>query len=217
VVLLHGAHSDHSSPFSDGGIAHYLTQAVNNGVAPFAVVGVDAGDTFYHRRASGEDTGAMILDELLPLLATMDLDTSRIGFLGWSMGGYGALLLAPRLMERPSGADRVAAVVATSPGLFPNLAAALADERTSFDSADDFAANNVYDRIPALAKIPVRVDDGNDDPYVVETMKFVAALHKQTGSASNPAGGFEPGEHTWGYWRRMLPDQLAFLGAALTR
>ena len=35
----------------------------------------------------------MVLTELLPMLATKGLDTSKVGFIGWSMGGYGALLL----------------------------------------------------------------------------------------------------------------------------
>ncbi|MET3961067.1 hypothetical protein ABIE44_001001 [Marmoricola sp. OAE513] len=31
-----------------------------------------------------------------------------------------------------------------------------------------------------------------------------------------PAGGFEDGAHTYGYMRRVLPNQLRFLGANLT-
>lgn len=55
------------------------------------------GGSYWHKRASGEDSGAMVLSELIPLLDTHNLDTSRVAFLGWSMGGYGALLLGGRL------------------------------------------------------------------------------------------------------------------------
>ena len=39
----------------------------------------------------------MVLDELLPMLGSMGLDTSRVGFMGWSMGGYGAMRLGAKL------------------------------------------------------------------------------------------------------------------------
>ena len=42
---------------------------------PFAVVSVDGGDTYWHRRASGADSDAMVLTELLPMLAMHGLDT----------------------------------------------------------------------------------------------------------------------------------------------
>ena len=58
----------------------------------------------------------MVVDEFLPMLAERGLlagPGDRIGLLGWSMGGYGALRLAALL-----GADRVAAVAAVSPAMW---------------------------------------------------------------------------------------------------
>ncbi|EUA51733.1 putative cONSERVED EXPORTED PROTEIN [Mycobacterium xenopi 3993] len=51
----------------------------------------------------------MVLNELIPMLSSQGLDTSRVAFLGWSMGGYGALLLGSRL-----GPTRTAAICAVS-------------------------------------------------------------------------------------------------------
>ena len=92
VIALHGKGSDAAAVMA-GGVEQGLAQAVNAGLPPFAVVAVDGGGSYWHRRTSGEDAGAMVLGELLPMLGEQGLDTSRVGFLGWSMGGYGALLL----------------------------------------------------------------------------------------------------------------------------
>src|SRR5579875_2695795 len=109
VIALHGKGSDASTVMA-GGVEQGLAQAVNAGLPPFAVVAVDGGGSYWHKRASGEDSGAMVLDELIPMLGGQNLDTSRVAFLGWSMGGYGALLLGGRL-----GPAHTAAICAVSP------------------------------------------------------------------------------------------------------
>jgi hypothetical protein len=95
VIALHGKGSSAAAVMA-GGVEGGLAQAVAAGLPPFAVVAVDGGGGYWHRRASGDDAGAMVLDELIPMLGQQGLDTSRVGFLGWSMGGYGALLLPHR-------------------------------------------------------------------------------------------------------------------------
>ena len=97
VIALHGKGSSAASVMAVG-VEQGLAQAVAAGLLPFAVVAVDGGGSYWHRRSSGEDAGAMVLDELIPMLDGQGLDTSRVGFLGWSMGGYGALLLRDHTM-----------------------------------------------------------------------------------------------------------------------
>ena len=58
---------------------------------------VDGGNFCWHARRCGIDPANIIVQELLALLARKGLDTERIALMGWSMGGYGALLLASRL------------------------------------------------------------------------------------------------------------------------
>ena len=135
VIALHGKGQDAASVMA-GGVEQGLAQAVSAGLPPFAVVSVDGGGSYWHKRASGEDSGAMVLSELLPLLDGQGLDTSRVGFLGWSMGGYGALLLGARL-----GAARTAAICAVSPALWMSYGATAPG---AFDSADDWSANTVF-------------------------------------------------------------------------
>jgi pimeloyl-ACP methyl ester carboxylesterase len=71
------------------------------GVAPLALASADGRGGSW-RRATGDDPFAMLLEELLPLLAGLGLRTraGTVGVLGWSMGGAGALRLAEAAPER---------------------------------------------------------------------------------------------------------------------
>lgn len=200
VIALHGKGSDASTVMA-GGVEQGLAQAVDAGLPPFAVVAVDGGGSYWHKRASGEDAGAMVLDELIPMLGGHDLDTSRVAFLGWSMGGYGALLLGGRL-----GPARTAAICAVSPALWLSSGAAAPG---AFDGPDDFAANSVFG-MPALASIPIRVDCGDSDPFYGATKQFIAQL------PNPPAGGFSPGGHNGGFWSSQLPAELTWMAPLLT-
>jgi S-formylglutathione hydrolase FrmB len=200
VIALHGKGSDASTVMA-GGVEQGLAQAVNAGLPPFAVVAVDGGGSYWHKRTSGEDSGAMVLNELIPMLDTQRLDTSRVAFLGWSMGGYGALLLGGRL-----GPARTAAICAVSPALWLSSGAAAPG---AFDGPDDFSANSVFG-MPALASIPIRVDCGDSDPFYDATKQFIAQL------PNPPAGGFSPGGHNPGFWSSQLPAELTWMAPLLT-
>ncbi len=200
LIALHGKGSSAAAVMA-GGVERGLAEAVGMGLPPFAVVAVDGGGSYWHRRASGEDSGAMVLDELIPMLGGQGLDTSRVGFIGWSMGGYGALLLGARL-----GPARTAAICAVSPALWTSPGAAAPG---AFDGADDYAANTVWG-LPALASIPIRIDCGDSDPFAAATKAFIAQL------PNPPAGGFAPGGHDPGYWTSQLPAEIMWAAPLLT-
>lgn len=200
VIALHGK-GQNAAGVMAGGVEHGLAEAVAAGLPPFAVVAVDGGGSYWHKRASGEDSGAMVLDELIPMLSSQGLDAARVGFLGWSMGGYGALLLGARL-----GPARTAAICAVSPALWTSSGAAAPG---AFDSAEDYAANSVWG-LPALASIPIRIDCGTGDPFYSATKEFIAQL------PNPPAGGFSPGGHDAGFWSKQLPGELGWMAPLLT-
>jgi S-formylglutathione hydrolase FrmB len=200
VIALHGKGQDAAGVMA-GGVEQGLAQAVQAGLPPFAVVAVDGGGSYWHKRVDGEDSGKMVLDELIPMLSSQGLDTSRVAFLGWSMGGYGALLLGARL-----GPARTAAITAVSPALWLSSGAAAPG---AFDGPDDFVANSVFG-LPALASIPIRIDCGNSDPFYSATKQFIAQL------PSPPAGGFSPGGHDGAYWSSQLPGEIAWMAPLLT-
>ncbi len=183
---------------------HYLPHAVaNGGVPPFALVTVDGGpDTYWHPRADGDDPIGMIVDELLPRLRERGARTDRIGAIGWSMGGYGTLVLTRRL-----GAGRMVAVVAPSPALFTSYEDAHSTNARAFDDAADFARNDVFAALDELKGVPLRVDCGTSDPFAAMARKFRDRVH--------PAGAMDPGCHDGAFWRPHLRPQLAFLGHRL--
>jgi S-formylglutathione hydrolase FrmB len=198
VIALHGKDGD-ANMMLDCGVEDALAQLVAAGKPPFAVVGVDGGaSSYWHRRSNGEDSGTMVIEELLPMLSSMGMDTSRVGFLGWSMGGYGALLLGARL-----GPARTAGICAISPALYMSYWGCAPG---AFDGVDDWTRNTVFG-LPVLSSIPVRVDCGIGDRYFFSSSQFVSQLKKK------PAGSFSPGGHDMDYWRTQLPGELAWMAS----
>jgi S-formylglutathione hydrolase FrmB len=209
VLVLHGRGGDHTSAVNDLGIDRYLTATVQAGTPPFALATVDGGrDSYWHRRADGNDPGFMLDQEFLPLLTRRGLRTSRFGVFGWSMGGYGALLwVALHYWQRRVGPSaRAVAVGALSPALWRSYADV---QPGAFDDAADFERSQVFDRPSGFRDVAVRIDCGRDDPFADAARELREQLQA--------AGGQQAGVHTPGYWRRMLPDQLRFLGEEVGR
>ena len=183
-VAMHGRGRDHRWAFDQLSLQYVLADAVGRGDSPpFAIASVDGGDsTNWHRRADGDDPPAMVTGELLAMLAGRDLDTARVGLWGWSLGGFGALLLASTM-----GADRVAVVAASSPAVWATFAAS---QPGTFDDEADFTANDLFDRTTELEGIPLRIDCGTDDPFADEVRGF--------GRDSTPrlTAGFDPAATT---------------------
>ena len=122
----------------------------------------------------------MVLNELLADVGGQGLDTSRVSFIGWSMGGYGALLLGGAL-----GAARIAAICAVAPALFTDYGQAL--QERAFDGPADWFAYSVYG-IPALSQIPLRIDCGASDRYYEAVKQFVASLRRPPAGVSFDGG-----------------------------
>jgi enterochelin esterase-like enzyme len=196
VIALHGKDGD-ANMVLDCGVEDGLARLVKEGKPPFAVVGVDGGsDSYWHKRVDGSDSGAMVLDELLPMLGSVGLDTSRVGLMGWSMGGYGALRLGAKL-----GPSRTAGICAISPALYTSYTDSAPG---AFDSYDDWMANSVVG-LPALSQIPLRVDCGTFDRFYPATRQFVSQLK------TPPAVSFTVGGHDMTWWRMQLPGELSWL------
>jgi dienelactone hydrolase len=201
LVVLHGRGGNHSTAFSSLHLDRYLSDLVAAGSAPFAIASVDGGDHgYWHPRTDG-DTAAMVINEFVPLLHQQGLDVTRIGLLGWSMGGYGALYLSTVLRR-----SRVAVAVAESPAIWHHWYQSAAG---AFDEASDFQAHPIFGRQQRLAGIALRIDCGASDGFAPVTRDLRASLHP------TPAGGIEPGGHDATYWRSQASAQLSFVGQHL--
>lgn len=185
-------------------IPGFLADAVAAGVPPFAAVAVDGGSGYWHPRADGTDTMALLLDDVLPRLSAKGYaagPTDPFAVVGWSMGGYGALLLGETV-----GAPRCAAAGAMSPAIWRRYE----DTRPgAFDDAADFARHDVVAGAGRLAGIAVRLDCALGDAFLPAVRHLVAAMDPP------PRGGFEPGSHNRRFWRRQFPKHLTLAGRAL--
>lgn len=197
VYALHGKDNDHRFAFDE---IHLDDFAADAGL-PFAVASVDGGaDSYWHRRADGTDAHAMLMREFVPMVQS-GLGHPRPTIMGWSMGGYGALLAA----ERSPGTFHAVAVGSPALWLSPD-----ATSPGAFDGPSDYAANDVFSGLSALADTPVRVDCGTGDPF------YGADRHLAARLTGPHAAHFGSGYHDAPFWRSVAPPQLRFLAAALS-
>lgn len=201
ALFLHGTGADHRMVFDELDAGGVLAGHVAGGGTPFAIAAIDGGETWWHRRESGTDTQSMLVEEFVPLLARQGVDTGRLAVFGLSMGGFGALLLASQ--HRVPG---LRAVAAMSPAVWSLYDAGRSD---NFDSAADFAANDIFALRSELEPLPKRIDCGTADNLLFSVRDYVKDL------PGAHEGGFQAGGHDGGYWRSILPDVLAFLGKNL--
>ncbi|HEY8730126.1 MAG TPA: alpha/beta hydrolase-fold protein, partial [Acidothermaceae bacterium] len=171
VLVLHGRGGDHTTGFEQLGLHRFLAAHVQAGGAPFALAAADGGDGYWHPRASGDDPLLMLTTEFVPMLATLGLRTASIGVLGWSMGGYGALLLARQAHRDSLHGVTIAAAAAGSPALFTSYRSSAAG---AFDDAADYAAYGTLAEQPDVGTTPLYVACGTDDAFTNETKRYRA-------------------------------------------
>lgn len=206
VVMLHGYGADHTDALSGMSPAQAVALRVGGApLAPMAMVTADGGGGYWNPHP-GDDPMAMLTGELIPMCRRLGLGRPphRIGAMGISMGGYGALLLA----EKHPGL--IAAVAAISPAIWTSYAQARAANAGAYASAADFAADDAVTHAAALARVPVRVAAGYADPFYPGVRALAGAL---------PAGAvvdFTGGCHTGPFFAAQQPPSLTFLARHLS-
>ena len=179
ILVLHGKTDSAQKAYDELDLA---AQAKASG---FALAAIE-GESTYWTDSGDIDTGAMVIQEYLPLLAAQGLPVDRIGLTGYSMGGLGALHLAEEL-----GPQRVFGVAPMSAAVW--------------EGGKPGAEGQAQQRVRAkLASIPVRIASGTEDS-LTEVNKTLAQLipHAQT--------DWSPGTHDFVYWRPALAAQLTWL------
>jgi pimeloyl-ACP methyl ester carboxylesterase len=206
IVMLHGYGGNHLDALS--GMTPAQAVALNPGgnpLPPMAMVTVDGGGGYWNPHP-GDNPMAMVIDELLPRCQKLGLGRApqRIGTMGISMGGFGALLLAEKYPAL------ISAVAAISPAVWTTFEQAHGANAGAFASAQAFQANDVVTHAGALRRVPVRVASGLADPFHPGVKALADAL---------PGGAevsFSNGCHTGPFFVAQEPPSLSFLGAHLT-
>jgi S-formylglutathione hydrolase FrmB len=203
--MLHGYGADHTNALVGMSPAQALALKVDGRpLAPMAMVTVDGGDGYWNPHP-GENPMAMVTGELIPRCRRLGLGRppQRIGTMGISMGGYGALLLAEKHPHL------IAAVAAISPAIWTSYAQAREANAGAYASAAAFAANDAITHAAALAHLPVRVASGYDDPFSPGVHALARAL------LARAVVDFGKGCHTSPFFAKQQPPSLAFLARHL--
>jgi pimeloyl-ACP methyl ester carboxylesterase len=204
VVMLHGEGGDHTDAVVGMSPAQALALLIDRvPLAPIAMVTVDGGRGYWNAHP-GDNPMAMVTDELIPMCRDRGLGKQRIGTMGISMGGYGAILLAEKYPHL------VNAVAAISPAIWTSYAQAKGVNPGAYASAADFASDDAVTHASSLAGLPVRVASGNSDPFHPGVQALAEVL---------PPGSvvaFSQGCHTGPFFVEQEPPSLAFLAEHLT-
>jgi S-formylglutathione hydrolase FrmB len=201
VVMLHGFGGDHLTALS--GLTPSQAVALRGALPPMALVTVDGGNGYWNPHP-GDDPMGMLVNELIPRCAAIGLGPGgRIGAMGISMGGYGALLLAEK---QPS---LVRAVAAISPAIWTSYAQARTANAGAYASAEAFAAADAVTHAGALAGMPVRVATGFSDPFYPGVRALAARL------AAGSVVDLTKGCHDGPFFASQEPASLQFLARHL--
>jgi S-formylglutathione hydrolase FrmB len=202
-LLLHGLHGN-AKRSAPTGLARKLVEGVSDGkLPPFAFVALDGGDNYWHENQRGDNSMAMLLDEVPRWMRERGLggaDGVPFACAGISMGGFGALLYGRRRNETGNPARAIAAV---SPGLLTSWREM--STRKAFKDTAEWASLDPLRNVDKLGEVPVGIWCGTEDHFIEGTRKFIKLAKPEVAYTG-------PGTHGDSFYRRIVPDVLAFLG-----
>jgi S-formylglutathione hydrolase FrmB len=149
VCLVLPGGTKRPADFAVLGLGRFLTHAVRRGAAPFVLAGA-TGDRLAWAPNDRDDPQRMVHEELPAWCRDRGFDTGRLAAWGWSIGGYGSLLLAetfPRFLR---------SVAAFSPAVTPG--------------------DPVFGGVGKLAGTPIGLWCGRDDSLNVDVKALQRAL-----------------------------------------
>lgn len=207
AISLHGFGGTHASGLGGVSLANALAaRQAGRPLPALALVSVDGGGLYWNPHP-GDDPMAMLVDELIPMCRRLGLGRPphRIGAIGISMGGYGALLLAEKHRRL------ISAVAAISPAVWTTYAQARSANAGAFASGADFTSDDVVAHASALTSIPVRIASGTEDPFHPGVVALAHALPRSA------VVEITPGCHDDSFFSSQQHQSLAFLGRHLGR
>jgi pimeloyl-ACP methyl ester carboxylesterase len=202
-LVLHGYGADAPGALAAGNYPGYLADAMAAGTPPFALAAASGGNGYWHPLPDDDPLG-MLLYEFLPLLAQHRLHVDRPAVLGYSMGGFGALLCG---LAAPG---RFASIIASSPAFWRSYDEAQHVNPEAFASAADWEGyGDLLSQAAAISRLPAQI-------YVGAADSFTPAIRSLRHRLADPdVVHISKGCHDNPYWRSQAPAQLRLVGAAL--
>ncbi len=207
ILVLHGYGDNHRNAFTSLHLQDALAYVVTKeNRPPFALVAADGGNGYWHPARGGNPQG-MLIRELLPLCQSFGLGKQgAVAGYGWSMGGYGALLLGEQYPSLLRG------IAAASPAIWTSYHQAHAANTQAFESRAQFYADDVVTHASKLAGIPVLVRCGASDPFLSGVQAVKHALDRVD---RNAAVRVSKGCHDAAFWQATSSEMLSFLASSL--
>lgn len=230
VYLLHGYGDDERAWYTNGGLQFY----VDNNLAetgPMIYVMPQAFNTYYIDRYNGSFSYMeMFVEELVPEIDARfrtKKDKSQRAVMGYSMGGYGALIL-------PAMNPDVFSVSVPLSMSFRTDAQYIAESQASFDNQwapnfgpakgvsgaarlSDYFKNRspfyFFEENPnAYGDVKFLIDCGDDEEALIFTSNNLHSLMQEKEVAH--AYRVRSGGHSFDYWKRGYPEALRFISNA---
>lgn len=230
VYLLHGYGNDYTAWSKDGNI-QLLSDNLGSGIVPMIYVMPDGFNSYYVNNHNGTNRYMdMLVNELVPEIDKIyrtKKDATQRAVMGYSMGGYGALILP----AKNPGVFKVSVPLSIS---FRTDEQYIAEPQNVFNSqwapvfggsgssgaarlTSYFKENSPFyffdsDNLSAFSGLKLYFDCGDDEESLSVTS---GALHNLLRDKNFPHEyRMDNGAHTWSYWYKAVPQGLQFISKA---
>ncbi len=231
VYLLHGYGDNETAWYTNGGLQYYVDLYAGETV-PMIYVMPEANNTYYINRYNGNyPYMEMFVNELVPEIDRKfrtKADKSQRAVMGYSMGGYGALILPAlnpdvfsvsiplsmsfRTDEQYMAETQGSFDVQWAPNFGPNKGASGAARLTNyFKTHSPFHFFNE----PAGANNTLKylIDCGDDEESLTFTSNSLHSLMRDKNIAHEYR--VRSGGHSFDYWKRSYREALQFISNAV--
>lgn len=226
VYLLHGFGDMHTSWARGGNIQYFADNTAE--VAPMIYVMPDGYNSYYVNNFNGTNQYMdMFTTELVPEIDRVyrtKKEASQRAVMGYSMGGYGALILpakkpgvfsvsVPLSMSFRTDAQYIAesqgSFNAQWATIFGGFGATGTARLTSyFQQYSPFHFFNQTDVSP-FAGLKLLMQSGDDEESISETVGALHSLLRDKNIRHEYRSG--NGGHSWDYWYKAIPEGLKFI------
>ncbi len=232
VYLLHGYGDNHTAWSTFGGLQYYVDKHIGETV-PMIYVMPQAYNTYYIDRYNGNyPYMQMFVNELVPAIDEKfrtKKDKTQRAVMGYSMGGYGALIL-------PALNPDVFTISVPLSMSFRTDEQYIAESQSSFDNqwapnfgpgygvsgdarlTEYFKTRSPFhffdqDNLTAFSNLKILIDCGDDEETLSNTNDNLHALMRDRQIAHEYR--VRSGGHSFDYWKKSYPEALKFISNAV--